>query len=334
MKVSILYAAISPQATQDELDTLAQVEAVEDALRKLGHQVSRANISLNLTQLLEHAGKERPDIVFNLVESVDGLGEFLYLGAMILDRLEIPYTGANTAAIFSTSNKLLAKNIFQGADIPTAPWISFDEAQRRAPQFSGPYIIKNVWEHASVGLDDKSIVYQVSELAQALVARHEKIRGQWFAEKFIAGREFNQSMIAGPHGPQLLPLAEMRFENFPEHKAQIVDYRAKWIEGSFEFTNTLRSFELSDADKPLVEKIQDVARRCWEKFELRGYARVDFRVDEQGQPWVLEVNANPCIAPDSGFVAAAARAGLDYPQVVLRILEDLNWHHQKQKVMR
>jgi len=140
-----------------------------------------------------------------------------------------------------------------------------------------------------------------------------------FAEGYVEGREFNLSLLAG----EVLPPAEIRFEGFPAGQPKMVDYRAKWDEESAEYRHTVRSFAFSPADAPLLEELAAIARRCWQAFGLRGYARVDFRVDPRGHPWVLEVNTNPCISPDGGFVAAASRAGLDLPALVGRILADV-----------
>jgi D-alanine-D-alanine ligase len=159
-------------------------------------------------------------------------------------------------------------------------------------------------------------------LAGALAEMERKF-GDCFAESYVHGREFNLSVLAGAGGPEVLPPAEIVFEAYPEGKPRIVGYRAKWDETSFEYTHTVRRFEFAGADAPLIGALGSLALRCWDLFGLRGYARVDFRVDESGGPWILEVNANPCISPDAGFVAAAERAGLSFEHVVERIVDDL-----------
>ena len=122
----------------------------------------------------------------------------------------------------------------------------------------------------------------------------------------------------------MLPPAEIVFDGYPPGKPRIVGYRAKWDAESFEYRHTVRSFEFERRDAPLVDSLRSLALRCWELFGLRGYARVDFRVDAAGRPWILEVNANPCLSPDAGFAAAAARAGLSFERVVERIVGDCN----------
>jgi len=159
-------------------------------------------------------------------------------------------------------------------------------------------------------------------LLKEMEKRLDQLGGECFAEQFVDGREFNLSMLASQEGPEVLPPAEMRFIDYPPGKWKVVGYRAKWDEGSFESLHTERSFEFAKSERPLLQKLMETARKCWDLFGLRGYARVDFRVDEQNQPWVLEINANPCLSPDAGFVAAASQGGLSYRQVVKRIIQD------------
>jgi D-alanine-D-alanine ligase len=160
-------------------------------------------------------------------------------------------------------------------------------------------------------------------LQVALDGRGRAFHGDCFAEQFVDGREFNLSMLTGETGPEVLPPAEIRFDSYPEGKMRVVGYKAKWVENSFEYHNTPRSFEFSPVDIPLLSRLEEIAEECWRIFELRGYARVDFRVDRTGAPWVLEVNSNPCLSSDGGFAAAAAKRGLSLTDVVERIISPL-----------
>jgi D-alanine-D-alanine ligase len=263
-----------------------------------------------------------PLFVFNLVETVSGTGRFIHLAPSLLDALHIPYTGSGTEAMFLTSHKLCAKRILKAGGLPT-PEAFTQEELKKLNHVKGQFIIKSLWEHASVGLNDTSVVTveSASELAHYLneQASHD---GEYFAEAYIEGREFNLSLLASDNEPLVLPPAEIRFDAYPEGKLRIVDYRAKWEEDSFEYQHTPRSFEFPQKDKPLLNLIKDMARTCWKIFGLHGYARVDFRIDSFNRPWILEVNANPCISPDSGFFAAATQAGLSFNDVVLRIIKD------------
>lgn len=182
----------------------------------------------------------------------------------------------------------------------------------------GDWIVKSVWEHASVGLGDDSVLRGVT--AAEVAAR---LPEGFFAERYVEGREFNVALLTGAQGPETLPPAEIVFEAYPEGKPRIVGYPAKWDAASFEYAHTVRRFADPAADGPLLAEMTRLARRCWEVFGLGGYARVDFRVDADGRPWILEVNANPCLAPDSGFAAMLAQAGIDYGAAMERIVSEV-----------
>jgi len=179
------------------------------------------------------------------------------------------------------------------------------------------YIAKPMWEDASLGIGDGNILPGDPDVIRNFLGNNRNYR--YFFEEYIEGREFNISLLAGT----VLPVAEIEFRGYPTGKPRIVGYEAKWQEGSFEYENTVRSFGLESKDTKLSGHLKDICLHCWSLFGLSGYARVDFRVDQMGRPWVLEVNANPCLSPDAGFVAAADRAGYGFTKVVERIIKDI-----------
>jgi D-alanine-D-alanine ligase len=145
--------------------------------------------------------------------------------------------------------------------------------------------------------------------------------GRWFAERFIEGREFNIAVL-GPRGrPRILPMAEMTFADWPAGKPRIVGYEAKWEEGSPGYNHTVRRFGVERDEPVLAAKIRHACETVWAAFDLCGFVRVDFRVDAAGTPFVLEINANPCISPDAGFAAAAEEAGMRYEDLIEAIVQ-------------
>lgn len=325
-KVVLLYDAQAEEAkSPDQRDALIQVEAVGTALKELGWEPVRLPFTPDFNTFRRDLSALAPAFVFNLVESVDGEGRLIYLGSAFLDVLGVPYTGAGTESLYITSNKLLAKRLLTREGICTPKAFSLKEALETRQSLGGEYIIKSLWEHASVGLGEDSIVQAntTGDLAEEMKARRRAMGGEWFAEAFVEGREFNISLLAGGGVAEVLPHAEIRFEGFPPSKRKVVDYKAKWDEESFEFRNTPRCFDFPEEDRPLLVSLSNLSARCWEIFDLQGYARVDFRVDRSGCAWILEVNANPCLSPDAGFAAAASRAEIGFTHVVARIIEDM-----------
>lgn len=322
MRVVVLHGEVSEKARKDEEDVVVQVEVVCRALTELGHMPVAVPVSMDFKKAIDTLLNIGPDIVFNLVESIADYGQLIHIAPSIMDSLKIPYTGAKTEAIFLTSNKVLAKKFLDAKGIPTPPLFPTDAIHGLFVQ--GPYIIKAIWEHASIWLDKHSIIVARDEnhLRQAILSRQETLGMACFAEPFIDGREFNLSLIAGHSGPEVLPPAEIQFRDYPPDKEKVVDYRSKWVEDSFEYLHTPRCFDFSKEDEPLIHRLTDLAVQCWRLFGLRGYARVDFRVDENNRPWILEVNTNPCLSPDGGFVAALERGGMTFHQAVERIIQD------------
>ena len=324
MNIAILHAPVPEGASPDEQDTLVEAQAVAAALAGLGHSAHAVPFTLDLREAAKSLQTRSPDLVFNLVEGVDGQGQLIHLCPSLLDCLRIPYTGAPADAMYLSSNKLLAKRILRDSGVPTPAWVSNAARDGHGSLTGSAFIIKAVWEHASIGLDEDSIIMPADRdhLSREIAQRQKKWNREFFAERYIDGREFNMSILAEESGPRVLPPAEIKFVEYPEGKHRVVGYRAKWDEASFEYQHTQRCFSFPEEDRPLLDRIISLTEKCWHVFGLRGYARVDFRVDKEGNPYVLEVNANPCIAPDSGFVAAAAMAGINFTGAVERILKD------------
>lgn len=303
---------------------LHEASAVAAALRELGWDPVELDLTLDLERAARELAERGPAFVFNLVESVEGRGRYIVLAQTLLETLGIPFTGAGLEAMLASTSKPATKRLAACGGVLTPPWMSAEEALTVPPRFSPPWIVKNAWEHASIGLDDASVAADAEALGRAITrrARREGL-ADLFVEAFVEGREFNLSLL-GRWGaePDVLPPAEIRFVGFPPGKPRMVGYRAKWDERSAEYRTTPRTFDFPPGDAPLVAELAAVARRCWSLFGLRGHARVDFRVDAAGRPMVLEVNANPCLSSDAGFAAAAGRAGLAMRDVVGRIVAD------------
>lgn len=334
MRAVILHSPVDDEAPPDEQDVLVQAEFVASSLVQMGWEAHVLPFGLDLERVRLDLGRLRPDVVVNLVETVMGTGRLIHLAPSLLDLEGIPYTGSPTEAVFLTSNKVLTKRLLATWNLPT-PEAIFSENERASLEPGARYIVKSVWEDGSVGISQGSVV--VLQDAEGLREAFTRGRGaanggEVFAERFIDGREFNLSLLSGPSGVEVLPVSEMRFEGFGPERARIVDYEAKWSIGSFAQCHTIRSFSFPPRDEPLLARLRELARICWDRFGVRGYGRVDFRVDGEGKPWILEINANPCIAPDAGFMAAAREAGLDAEDVIRRILGDsLGWSHHRGK---
>ncbi len=328
MRIAIVHNAVGPDSRADEQDVLIQAAAVSQALSELGHEPITMACTLDLAEMKHQLETIRPLMVFNLVESLAGEGRLIHLFPALLDSMGLPYTGSGTETIFVTSHKLLAKERMELAGLPTPPWRGPFPSD--FPILAGSpvtiennrWLVKSLWEHGSLGLDDDKSISAATfeELDQILKARAPDLGKACFAEAFILGREFNLSLLKGPTGPEVLPPAEIIFEDYGSKRLPIVGYRAKWDSHSYEYHHTPRRFDFSPADDALLVQLQSFAIQCWEVLGLNGYGRVDFRVDLQRRPWILEINSNPCLSPDAGFAAAVLQSGMTYTEAIGRIL--------------
>ncbi|MFN8206463.1 MAG: ATP-grasp domain-containing protein [Bacteroidales bacterium] len=321
-KIGIIYNEPSPGALPDELDILDQVNLSEESIRSLGYETCRIPIDFDLNKFIGLLGKEKPGIVMNLTESIANHGELLYFAPAVLNYLKIPYTGVRTESMFLTTSKTLAKSWMKSNGLPTAPWFELNEIQQLDP--GRTYLVKPKLEDGSLGFDEDH-VFRGKEISrvpgyESMSPRHS------FIEEYIEGREFNISVLCSGKGPEVLPLAEILFRDFPKDKPRIIGYRAKWVDESFESKNTIRCFVDEQEESALSSELRSLALRCWDVFKLNGYVRIDFRMDSRGRLYILEINANPCISPGAGFYAACEKAGYSFAEVTQRILEDALKH--------
>lgn len=317
-KALILINKISEHATKDELDVLVQAEAIEKSLHELGYESKREFFDLDLMNIISILKQNPPELVFNLVETVDQKGELIHIPPSLLESSNVPFTGSGSYALMLTTNKIRTKNILRANGLPTAEWFSHNHNGK--PDKHKKYIIKPAWEDGSAGITDDSIITG-DQINLEELSREMKLKNI-FIEEYIHGREFNLSVISGKKGPEVMPVAEMQYLDFPADKPRILTYASKWDTDSFEYSHTLRTFELAESDRELASALIKISKQCWDLFELRGYARVDFRVDENNKPYILEINTNPCLSPDSGFPAACYSAGLSYKEMINRIIQD------------
>jgi D-alanine--D-alanine ligase len=323
-RVVILHNPVEEGADPSTSDVLEQVGMVESGLAALGIPSTRLAVAGGRVWEGLSPSPESPDTVgFNLVEAPPGASHLHSDNAAVLDLLGIPFTGSSAAALRITTDKIAARALLADAGLPVPPGgrLDFDDPAvlDRVPP---PWILKPAWEDASVGLEGDPVCASREAALERAAHLAARFPGQpVLAERFLPGREFNVSLLEDVGGVQALPVGEIVFEGFPEGMSRVVGYEAKWKEGSFECEHTVPRFPSDPADAGLLDRVRRLALAAWRVCGLSGYARVDLRLDETGEPYILEVNGNPCISSDSGFLRAARQAGLQEEDVVRRILE-------------
>ncbi|MEQ1753903.1 MAG: ATP-grasp domain-containing protein [Micropepsaceae bacterium] len=317
--ILILIPELKEVEPDDNLATISTAREIAKHYDRLGYTHVMRHFEYVPSDFRATVQEAKPDCVFNLVESVSGTSRLIHVPPIYMEEILLPYTGSPAHAIELSNDKVLSKKILNLLQLPTPRW-----GTPKALKSTGSetWIVKAQHEHASFGITQKNVVKSVAAAhakARELTVEH-KI--PWMMEEYVPGREFNVSMVETPNGPQALPVAEIVFENYAGSGLyNIVDYNAKWSEQSFEYKNTVRSYDFPASDHKLLKVLEDISIKVWNGFDLRGWARVDFRVDPQNNPYVVDVNANPDLSLDAGFMAAAGRAEIT-PEEAIRMITD------------
>jgi D-alanine-D-alanine ligase len=232
----IIYNEPLPGALEDELDVLDQVAHIEEHLVAMDIDVCRKGITENFMKEIADLAEEKPDFVFNLVESIKNKGELNYFVPALLNMYAIPYSGNSLESIFFTTSKTIASRMMMNAGINNPA--SYKPSQMKLLKPGHKYIVKPVWEDGSLGITADSVFVCESGYEEKLKGKDD---AHWFIEDFIDGREYNISVLTSKEGPEVLPPAEIVFRDYDDSRPKIVDFKAKWEMDTFEFVNTVRS---------------------------------------------------------------------------------------------
>ena len=313
MRIAILFDGASAYATKPDQLILGTVEAIENALVGEGNEVGYIPVYHD-GKWIEKLRRGKFDLAFNMCEGIDGIATLEPAVISVLELFKIPFTGASSY----TASVCLRKHVINGLlDKAGLPIPRFAAIRRGDPLVSVGYpaIVKPAAEDASLGVEQRSVVRNTRQLA----ARVEAMLELWdevLVQRYVEGREVNVGVL----GDTVLPIAEIDFGKMPRGQWRIVTYQSKWASGSVE---DLGAEPRCPARLPakVATEVRRVALQAWKLAGGFGYGRVDMRIDAAGRPWILEVNANPDIAPDAGLARMARVAGIEYPALIRDICE-------------
>ena len=221
----------------------------------------------------------------------------------ILEYLKIPYTGSGVLGSAVAYNKVVSKEIFMERGIPTALYqvIHAEDRNRVMPQLDFPVVVKPSDQGSSIGV---SIVRSESKWETALDLAFD-VSEEILIEKYIAGK----LLAVGMNGPQPMPIVEI------VPKSGFYDYEAKYTAGKTDYVCP------AELTPEAVDRCNDTAVRVFKALKGRGFPRVDLILDENGTPYVLEMNTIPGMTPTSLLPMAARKAGLEFDELVIEILK-------------
>ena len=329
--IVVAHPRVAVDADPSTSDVLDQVDLVTRALGALGEPFS--TVAADGGRVWEAIAPRPGDVVFNLLEAPPGSPQLHSAATAALELLGLAFTGSAAAAMWLTTDKLATRALLADHGLPVAAGGRFDpDRPMLLEAVPSPWILKPAFEDASLGLEGDPVCATAAQAAARGRELAARFPGQPIVlEHFLPGREFNVALLEDAGGLEVLPVAEIAFVDFPPGVPALVGYEAKWRSGSFEYEHTVRRFPSPEVDGALLDELAELARSAWRACGLAGYARVDLRLDESARPRILEVNANPCLSADAGFMAAAAQAGLSAAQVVGRIVAAARGHADRPK---
>jgi D-alanine-D-alanine ligase len=294
-----------------------EISKIKKGLLENFTEVKAFAVDGNIERLINVINNYSPDIIFNFVESVEGISTYEYCVAGLYQLLEYNFTGNLPFCLGNCLDKERTKNILRAYGINTPASVTLRYPQKVSEKefkLHYPVILKLLKEDASIGISEFSVVHNYKSLTKQVSFLQRTYKQDILIEEFIDGRELNAAVL----GNSVLPISEIEFKTLPDGLPKIVTYDGKWMEDSVYYENTkpVCPAILNEKIKSTVEK---TALLAFEAMGCRDYARVDIRLNSKGVPFVIEVNPNPDISTDSGFARAAAAAGISYTELLHHI---------------
>lgn len=306
--------------SEKQIDEWRTEYDVVSTLRASGHEVHTLGVLDSLTELRTALLEFKPEVVFNLLEEFSGIVTYDQHVVAFLELMRAPYTGCNPRGLLLSRDKVLCKQLLAFHRIQTPQFTVFRRGQRiRVPRrLRPPLFVKSTTEDASLGIAQASVVDDMAKLRERVQFMHEQIGSDALVEEYIEGRELYVGVM-GNERLTRLPVWEMRFGSMPSSLAAIATRKVKW-DRAYQRRYEITTCAAPDLSPALEQKIDRLSRRIYRALHLSGYARIDFRLREDGSLYMLEANANPNLTREEDFAESARAAGLEYPALLERIM--------------
>jgi D-alanine-D-alanine ligase len=321
---------IPPETIEEGTDIVSAPWRTEydviTTLTGLGHEVKALGVHDDLGEIRRLATEWKPHIAFNLLEGFDDITIFDQNVVSHLELLKLSYTGCNPRGLLLARDKSLSKKLlaYHRIHVPESEVFRIGRPIRRPKRLTFPLIVKSLTQEASIGISQASVVESDEKLTERVAFIHDSIGTAAIVEQYIEGRELYVGII-GNQALQALPVWELFFKNMPEGAKRIATDRVKWSV-KYQKKYGIDSGPTADLSDAKISEIQHVCKRAYRALELSGYARIDLRLDEAGNVWVLEANPNPQIARGEDFAASAEKQNVSYEALLQRIINlGLRW---------
>lgn len=312
-------------------DNMYTEKDVKSSLESLGHEVRLLGIYNDMSVLFEEIKEHKPDVIFNMMEVFADKTHLEKNTAAVLELLDIPYTGASSGVLFLCNNKALSKKIFTFHRIKVSRFQTYYRGKpvKVPSRFNLPAVIKPLCEEASRGISQASIVDNPQAFIERIKFIQENMQMDAIAEEYIEGRELYVSVL-GHKQITVLPPRELLFSNMPEGEPRIATYKAKW-DDNYRKKWGIKSRPATNLSDALLKHIEDACKRAYRAMDMDSYVRFDIRVTEQGEMYIIEPNANPCIAKIDEMALSARKAEWSYDDLIQKTLDLAILRHQHQQ---
>jgi D-alanine-D-alanine ligase len=300
------------------------LDQLRESLEERGHVTAFLSVGDEVEPVVAELRAEAPDLVFNLAESFGGKSALESNVAGLLNLLGLRYTGSSPAGLLLAGDKSLTKKVLSFHSIKTPEFATvYRGAVDWAGNISFPVIVKPPQEDASLGISTKSVVSDLRELFTRIDELQSTFQQPVLVEQFVDGREFYVGVL-GNVNARALPVIELDFSGFPAGVPRIASWEAKWGDdgagAGAQFAGTRSVFPV-DLTADLLERMKTIAVEAFHALRLRDYARIDLRVTESEEIFVIEVNPNCYLERESEFARAAAEDGMPYPDLIAHIVD-------------
>jgi D-alanine-D-alanine ligase len=296
-----------------------QVNEIKKILQERFLQVDCLPFSRDFAKALRRILQLAPDIILNFVEALDGDTNFEGHIAGAFEILDIEFTGNRSLTLGNCLNKLKTKQILRSLGVRSPKYLLArlnTRLEEGCLKLKFPLILKLNREDASIGISESSVVQDFQSLNVQLEFLFRNYRQDVLIEECLPGREISAAIL----GERVLPLSEISYDGLPAHLPKIVTYEAKWSPHSAYYLGTVPVCP-ADVDEVLRVLIEKTALAAFNAMDCRDYARVDFRLSQRNIPHVIDVNPNPDLSPDAGFIRSASHAGISYEELLFTLVD-------------
>jgi D-alanine-D-alanine ligase len=292
------------------------VVAIEAALARLGHRSRQLSFDMGVPRLVARLDAQRPDVVFQLGQPIPTDPESEWSVTGLLDLLGLAHTSESAETLVLACDKARAKALFEHHAIPSPAYAVSKQGELPGELPPAPWLAKPSREDGSLGIPSGPPASTREQLGERVRRLYQQFRQPILIETFVGGREFQVGIV----GSELLPIVEIDFSGLAEGQPRLAGYESKWKYESTEFKG-LHYACPAKLDADLQERVMGLARKTATAFLLKRYARLDLRMDERGEVYVLDVNPNPDLSPIATMHAMVDKAGWGFDGMVQRLLD-------------